>query len=338
MKVVVSCDAIVDRDYYLEIVEAVLDVLGDQTELYTLVHNQGRVVGPIEQRKIHSSFLTNTTKTWNELLENNYLVPSACKNLYISCENDLVINISRGFSHGLKKCEKSKQITFVVDDINAKPRKRTIKEKVFGMFVRNFQKKLLTQADELWVSTLDIIPRSYRSKARVVHPPVRLTDYKILPESMQSLDYILINAESLDIEKARSIRDNFINAKIKFKFVGKDDHLKDLKDENPQYFFGSRCGGEMGSLLAGCLYLIDFDSDVLPIWALRTMATGRPVFSFGNKFMDFKEGFFHAPDEVLTRISPTPHFDKSDVRGAALEFEQLRFKSFLKKRLKDLTI
>ena len=331
MKVVVSCDAIVDRDYYLETVEAALDVIGEQCELYTLVHNHGSIVGPVEARKIHSSFLSHKVKTWRGLLKNSFLIPSAAKNLYISCSNDLIINISRGFSHGIKKCDKSKLICFVVDDINNTERQKAFKEKIFSLFVRSFQKKSFDQVDELWASNKEFLPKSQQERARIFHPPVKLTDYKLLPDAMFNRDYILINVESINLEKAKSIYSSLIQGSIKFKFIGKDDHLEELKNQDEQYFFGNRCGGEMAPLLAGCLYLVDFDRDIVPTWALKTMASGRPVFSFGNSFLEFQEGFFKASENILREICATPDFDRNDLRGIALSFEELKFKHLIKK-------
>ncbi|OIQ20565.1 MAG: hypothetical protein BM556_01090 [Bacteriovorax sp. MedPE-SWde] len=336
MKIVVSCDAIVDRDYYLEAVEAVLDMVGDNCDLYTIVHAQNSVVGPVEMRQIKSTFLSNFTKSWDTLIKNSYLIPSASKNLFIPCSVDLIINISRGFSHGIKKCDETKMLSFIVEDINKKPRKKSFKEFVFSTLVKSFQKKGLRQADELWTSRLDLIPASFHEKAKLVRPPVKLGDYKILPDALFQRDYILVNSEPLDLEKAKVIIDSLESSKIKFKFIGKDDHLEELKTAHEQHFYGNRCGGEMAPLISGCLYLIDLEESDLPVWSLKTMASARPVFSPGNSFVEFGEGFYEAPSSIFNEIQKLEEFDKNSVRGRAVAFEELRFKHILNKVLTDI--
>jgi hypothetical protein len=336
VKVVVSCDAVIDRDYYLEAVEAALDVISENCELYTLVHNHGGVVGPIEQRNIHSSFLTNNTKGWGKFFENSYLIPSAAKNLFIPCSVDLIINISRGFSQGMKKCDDTKQITILIEDINSKPRKKTFKEKIFSLLVSSYQKKSLNQAEELWVSREDLIPAGYKNKTKVVPPPIKLNDYKILPDAMFTRDYILVNVEPLDEQQAQTIINDLEQASIKFKFIGKDDHLAELKSKYEQHFFGNKCSGEMAPLLSGCIYLVDFDTTGIPIWSLRTMASGRPVFSPGNSFIKFGEGFYELKTFTLNKIFDLPEFDKDKVRGRSLWFQEIKFKHTLNNFLRKL--
>jgi hypothetical protein len=333
VKIVVSCDAVVDRDYYLEAVEAVLDMVGDNCELYTLVHAPKSVVGPIEMRQIKSTFLSNFTKSWTELLKNSYLIPSSCKNLFIPCSVDLIINISRGFSHGIHKCEDTKMLSFIVEDINAKPRKKGFKEKVFSLLVKSFQKKGLKQADELWTSRLDLIPAAFHEKAKLVRPPVKLGDYKILPDALFQRDYILVNAEPMSMEEAKLAIDSLTSSNIKFKFIGKDDHLEELKSQYEEHFFGNRCGGEMAPLISGCQYLVDFEENDVPVWSLKAMASGRPVLSSGNGFVEFGEGFYRAPGDILSKLQNVEEFDKNKVRGKAVAFEELRFKHILNREL-----
>ena len=71
-------------------------------------------------RRIFSTFLSNKVKSKNQLHENSFLIPSASKNLFIPCSVDLIINISNGYSQGIKKCEKTKQITYLYSDESLK--------------------------------------------------------------------------------------------------------------------------------------------------------------------------------------------------------------------------
>jgi len=333
VKVVVSCDAIVKRDYYLEIVESVLDVVGEQCELYALVHREGQVIGPVEQRKIHSSFMSHKVKSFAELVEYNFLIPGAAKNLFIPCSVDLIINISRGYSHGILKCEKTRQVTFIVEDINSQIKKKSFKQMIFSSLVKSFQAKSLKQASKIWVSNKNLIPASFHEKAIVVAPPVKLLDYKILPDALFVRDYFLINAESLTIEDATKYLELFKCLKMKFKFIGTDDHLEVLKCKNEEFFFGDRCGGELAPLLAGTKFLIDHEQSEVPVNTLRALASGRPVLGKPNQFISFGEGYYDLSLFDLSGEINIIDFDKNKARGLALAFEELKFKHLLNREL-----
>ncbi len=336
MKIAVSCDGIISRDYYLEIIEAILDQIGEQAELYTLIHNQGAVLGHVEMRKIHATGLTSKVQTWGGLLENSFLIPSVAKGLFIPCTYDLIINISRGFSTGFKKCEKTKLLTFLVEDINRLNRDRSFKEKIFQPLVKNYQKKSLAITDILWTSDISLVPESLQDKARVVFPPVKLNDYKILPDSMITNDYFLVNAESVDEETALQLIKHYASRRVKFKFIGRDGHLNDIKVTNEKFFFGDKCSGELAPLLGGAKYVIDFEENKLPIMALKAMACGRPVLSPGNKFIDFGEGFYCLSKEYEDSLFDVPEYDSKKIRGRSLMYDELKFKHILRRELESM--
>lgn len=331
MKIVVSCDAILGRDYYLEIIESVLDQVGDNCEIYSLVHNQGSIVGPVEQRKIHSSFLSHKVKSWSELLKNNYLIPSACEHLFIPCSVDLIINISRGFSSGIKKCNDTKMITFLVEDINKDFEKKTFFKKLSTKFVRQFQIKSLNQADTLWLGVCADLKTKLSRDYLDILPPVKLLDYKPLPEAMFAFDYFLINANELTITQAQEFIVKFRTQK--FKFIGNDDHLESLKKDNEALFFGDRCGGELAPLLNGAKFLIDFEVNGLPVNALKMLSCARPVLAIKNQFIAFAYGYQEYNDNLKVE-----EFDKEKTRAIALGFEELKFKHLLKREIEKYTL
>lgn len=341
MKIVVSCDAILDRDYYLEAIEAALEVVSyfegsENCELYSVVHNQGSIVGPVEARKIHSTFMSNFVKSWSDLLKNNYLIPNATKNLFIPCSIDLIINISRGFSHGIKKCENTKMISFIVEDINKEERKKSFKEKIFSMLVKSYQRNSLAQIDELMVSSKSLIPSEYHGQSQEVMPPVKLGDYKILPDAMFQRDYILLNVEPHTEAEVQNFINQFEAHNIKFKFIGKDDHLAELPKKYESYFFGNRCSGEMAPLLCGAKYIVDLEKEKLPVWSLKAMASGRPIFSKGNNFISFGEGFYEIETDFTKEFLAVPEFDNKKVRGRAVAYDELKFKHLLKNKIVKL--
>lgn len=331
LKVVVSCDAVLNRDYYLEIIEAVLELVGDNTELYTLVHSQGAVIGPIEQRKIHSSYLSHKVKTWQDLYDNEFQIPAAAERLFIPCSVDLIINISRGLSQGIKKCDHTKMITFLVEDYSENF-KAGIKRKIFSKLITDFKFKSLKNSDVLFVSESfskkDSIQKDYINFTI----PVKLLDFKPLPDALFQRDYFLINTTGLSEESALSLIEKFKDQK--FKFIGDDSHLAKIRFNHEAYFFGEKCSGELAPLMNGAKFLLDFDSESLPVNRLRMLSCARPVFGVKNKFLSFGEA--HAELE-LEKFSLSAFqslgYDKEKARGQALAFEELKFKHLLKREM-----
>ena len=80
MKTTLSCDAIIERNLSIETLELLTELI-EPEDIYTLIHRPGQVLGVLEQRKIHSSFLSHFVKSLKDLFAWSYLVPSAA---YIS--------------------------------------------------------------------------------------------------------------------------------------------------------------------------------------------------------------------------------------------------------------
>lgn len=332
MKIVVSADAIINRDYYLECIETVLDQIGESAELYVLVHKKGSVLGHVEMRKIHSSFLSNVCKSWEDFLKNSYLIPGASKNLFIPCSVDLIINISRGFSHGIKKCENTKQITFLVENINQLKRNKSFKEKIFSLFIKAHQIKSQRQADEIWTSDKSLVSSSFHGSVKEVLPPVKLSDYKIIPK-MPGQDYFLINAESVSLSMAKELISHYKEKNMLFKFIGIDIHLSALKEGNETFFFGDKCSGELAPLLSSAKYLIDFEQNKLPIQSLKMMCCGGQVLNPGNRFIEFGLGFHELDNYLCDDFIKLPKEEAKKIRGRAIVYDEVRFKHFLKNEL-----
>ena len=91
-KVALSCDHLIVRDHQTEVFEMFLS-LYEEAEIYTLAHKQKAILGPIEMRKIHSTFLSNLVDSVDEFNRYKYIVPTAAKNLFIPCSIDIIINI-----------------------------------------------------------------------------------------------------------------------------------------------------------------------------------------------------------------------------------------------------
>ncbi len=335
LKVVVSCDAVVERDYYIECLETIMGVIGDNVELYTLVHQQGQVLGPVEQRRIHSSFLSKMVKSWDDLVDKAHLVNGAAQGLFIPCSVDLVINLSRGFSQEIKMCDDTYLFTYIVEDMFSDKKKSSFKDFFFNALIKSKQRQGLKRANTLWSNdekVLNDFPNAIQ-----VTPATALKDYKVLPDAMFKRDYFLINCEPLDTTQVYRIIDLYGN--MKFKFIGSHDHLLEIEKKRPELFFGNRCSGEMAPLLSGAKYVID-TSKKFPHYSLKALSCGRPVLTSGNKFLPFGVGVHELPKDYLdlkyTVVLGVPDEDPKKRHGVSANYEMVKFKHVFLKEFKRI--
>ncbi|EQC45068.1 hypothetical protein M899_0459 [Bacteriovorax sp. BSW11_IV] len=344
MKVVVSCDELLKRDHLTEVVEAVLE-LYDEAEIYTLVHRPKAILGPIELRKIHSTFLSHKVKSSADLHNFSYLIPSAAKNLFIPCSVDLVINISSGLSQGIKTCEKTKVVTYLYNDAFLNSPKSWL-EKIFSSYLKSYFKKSLKNVDVLYVSNDSLLEKvsRFRADATVLEPPFKINDWQIIPSPVFTYDHFCINANGLDVAMAKKLKDYLVSESIKFKFFGDDEHLAQIKN-GPEdiHFFGDRCSGELAPLLSGSAAIIDLSDGFFPEASLKGLGTGRPVIaldSASNRSYLSGEGvFFTTKDEskifslIKDLLKDPKRFDSKKLRAVAVNYHEIKFKAELKRRL-----
>lgn len=281
-KVVLTCDQLVERNWSTALFETFLDLIED-AEIYTLVHKPKAILGPAELRRIHSSYLSKFVEKEKDLFKWSFLIPGAAKGLHISCTVDTVINISRGLSQGIKRCDKSKQITYLIDEMPWTVKPLLFRDRLFRSYLKKWARDQLKGVDELWV-TNEKQKEFYQSlvpKVEVLQPFFKTHEFPLFPKAQRELfphDFVTIEATDLSLDKAHSLIDLLEKSSIKYRFVGFDDHLSSLKEnDDDTRFYGPRCAGELAPMLAASVALIDFSSTTFHENALATLATGRPV-------------------------------------------------------------
>lgn len=347
MKVAITCDYLLERNHYTEVIESICELFPD-ARLYCFAHKEGKILGHIEQRMISSTYLSKKIETVEDFYSHSYQIPSLAKNLFVSCEYDLIINISKGFSQGIKKCDKSKLITYLYDLGYDNKIQKTFLQKIFYSFVLNWVKKTLKQAELVMVSRPDIklALQSVVPDAVVVPPPFRVSDYSLFPKSMFKHHYFTIEATGLSLDQAREIASWMTEWEFPFQFIGADDHLNAMKaDYKSNNFFGNRCSGEHAPVLAGAKALISFNDQEFPNMVLGTMATGRPVIlgnelkrwvsGTGTYFASFHKGSLRAMiDEV---IANEEELDGQKIRAHVMEYHDIKFKAHIQRVLASYT-
>lgn len=355
MKIVVSCDALIARDYAVSIVESML-LLYEEAELYTIVHHEGKIIGPVEQRRIHSSYLSpiiTDDYAFSDLWwKKAHLIPGALKKLHIPCSVDLIINISSGFSQGISHCEGVKQITYLVDNQFLDRKPKFFREKIFRSFLENWAEKSLLSSDELWVpSEKSAAFWSEKHKNVKVLPPFfKASDFPLFPEAIRKTlpgDFLALEANSLTADKADYLIDGLLEKNINFKFVGRDGHLETLKEKygDKVEFWGWRCAGELAPFLAAARGYICFQEAGFPIQAIEAMSTGTPVWiAKDSKSLDYlerdKEGLFTGADfvtEAEDLFNAMAGLDIKKIHGQVQKFHDLKFRSWVDRQVSRIT-
>ncbi len=343
MKVAITCDYLLERNHYSEIVELICEVF-PEARLYCFAHHAGAILGHIEQRMITSTFLSKTVKTESEFYKHSYQIPSLAKNLFVSCEYDLIINISKGFSQGIKKCEKTKLITFLYDLGYENKINKTFMQKIFRPYVENWAMKSLKNADLVVVSREDLKTKlaPHLKNIDVTPPPFRVSDYVLFPKNMFKHHFFAIESNGLTLGQAREIASWMDEWKLEYQFVGNDAQLDQMKKDYPENkFFGNRCSGEHAPVLASSKALISFNDQEFPNLVLATMAVGRPVI-VGNELKKWVDGtgtFFASftkaslkamIDEVIARED---ELEGQKIRAHVMDYHDIKFKAQIKRIL-----
>ena len=344
MKVAITCDYLFERNHYTEIIESLCEIFPEAT-LYCFAHKAGAILGTIEQRPIRSTHLSTIVKSEEEFYQHSNKLPSLAKNLFVSCQYDLIINVSKGFSQGLNKCKTTKLITYLYDLDVDKKIKKTFLQKLFFPFIKSWINKTLGEAELVLTSRAELMEelKSIKTTFEVMPPPFRVSDYSLFPKGMFKHHFFLIEAKGLTLSKARELTAWMKEWNYQFQFLGPDEHLNDLKKDFPENtFFGSRCSGEHAPVMAASKAFVSFNAEDFPANALATLATGRPVILISplKKWMSglgisFVTG---ADKSELTKafeqvISDDEGMEGQKLRAHVMEYHDIKFKAQMKRVL-----
>lgn len=342
MKVAITCDYLLGRSHYVEIIESLCEVFPEAT-IYCLAHKKGAILGHIEQRPIRSTYLSNIVKTEEEFYQHSNKIPSLAKNLFVSCEYDLIINISKGFSQGITKCKTTKLITYLYDlDLDSKIKKSFL-QKVFSPFIFSWVKKTLSEADLVLTSREDLLKElTGLKKSEVMPPPFRVSDYALFPKEMFKHHFFLIEAKGLSPKMASELIGWMKEWNYSFQFIGADEHLSELKANVPENtFFGNRCSGEHAPVLASSKALMTFNTEDFPGLALGTLATGRPVI-LAKPLLKWLSGIgvgvvekFDKSEikKALESVISDETLETQKLRAHVMEYHDIKFKAQMKRTL-----
>ncbi|PWB38949.1 MAG: glycosyltransferase family 4 protein [Parcubacteria group bacterium] len=277
--------------------EKVLAVLADvfpEAEIYTLINNSKISRGYIPQEKIRTSYLQKIlgiNKIFKYFL---LLMPGAWEKIDLS-SYDVVISSSSAFVKGVAIGRQTKHFSYchsptryLWDDkeeyIGNLPEGKWLKVILPKLLdkLQIWDYKKAQQVNQFIANSrfiADKIQKHYDRPAIVIHPPVRIDDFRIAekPEN-----FFLIVSRLRPYKKVDIAIEAFNNLKLPLKIIGGGSEARRLKKKAQANieFLGELPDTQRNWYLSHCQAFIYPQIEDFGITAIEAMASGRPVIAF----------------------------------------------------------
>jgi hypothetical protein len=278
MKIALCIDSLIARDDSIFLLEMALNLFPN-SEIYTIAHKRGGILGTIETRPIVSSFLTHKAKNLNVYKKNFWIMPSAVKGIPMHKSIEKVIVFSRGYIHGLKFPAHLKSYLYIVD-WDLVDQGHLGWQKLFTPYVNEWREKTLTHYKKIAVSSQTLKENLYLPNAEVIQPTFRTEEYSFVKDEDHNFlfDHHLIYSHDLSLENFRSIVKVLIEKGETVRVMGPNEHLSVIKNEFPQIdFAGDHCEATSAMYSHQAKAVWDFSRNYFPAKAFGGLCTGRPV-------------------------------------------------------------
>lgn len=338
MKTAIAIDSLLVRDDTIFLLELVLNLFPN-SEIYTIAHKQGGILGPIETRPIVSSFLTHKAKDSTVFKKNFWILPSAVKAIPIHPSIEKVVIISRGYIHGMKLPYHVEKLLYIVD-WNFIDQSSLGWQGLFKPYVNDWREKCLTQFPKIAISSEALKVALELPNAEVIAPTYKTEEYPFVKDEDHNFMFThhLLFTHGLSVEQFRTIIQVLAAKKELVRVLGPDAHLDILKKEFPQVEFGGdHCDATNALYSHQAKAVWDLSSSYFPSKAFGGMATGRPVVvrdqSVQREFLT--EGAFFLKDfsqseieRVFTEVDGSyMSIDRRSLRRLGLKWNERLFKS-----------
>ncbi|MGE3608532.1 MAG: hypothetical protein AB7I27_03000 [Bacteriovoracaceae bacterium] len=345
MKTAIAIDTLLLRDEAIFLVELVLNLFPN-SEIYTIAHKQGGILGTIETRPIVSSFLSHKIKDRSVLDKNFWILPSAIKGIPIHSSIEKVIVLSRGYIHGLNLPSHVEKHLYIIDWNVVDQSKLPFWQKIFVPYVNEWREKALTKYFKIAVSSESLKESLHLPNAEVIQPTYRTEEYPFVRDEDHNFVFThhLVYTHGLDVSEFRSICKFLIDKKETVRVLGPDEHLSSVKKEFPQLEFGGdHCEATQALYSHQAKVIWDLSKSFFPSKAFGAFATGRPAVvrdekinrEFLNQATYFLPSFTNESlDKIYHEIeSSYMSFDRKALRRAGLKWNERLFKSRMVKFL-----
>jgi hypothetical protein len=338
MKTAICVDSLIERDDSTFLLELVLNLMPN-SELYTIAHKQGSILGPIETRPIVSSYLSHKTKNGDPLKRHFWILPSAIKGIPFHSSIEKVLILSRGYVHGLRLPSRVEAFLYLLD-WDLIDQSQLGWQKVFTAYVNQWRENQFSQFKKIAVSSQSIQKRMELPNAEVIPPSFKTADYTFVKDEDHdfNFEHHLVFTHGLEHQQLDLLLKSLFAKEQTVRLIGPDHHLKALKDKYPQAdFVGDHCAATTSLYSHKAKVVWDLSQNYFPSKAMGALCNGRPVVVWDRpiqrEFLSEGTYFFNQFTEdsinhLLVEIEQSfLHFDRRLLRRTGLKLNERLFKS-----------
>lgn len=338
MKTAIVIDSLIKRDESIFLLELILNLYPD-SEIYTIAHKRGGILGPIESRPIVSSYLTHRAKDESVFKKNFWILPSAIKAIPLHPSINKVIVLSRGYIHGLNLPANVEKLLYIID-WNLVDQKNLGWQRVFSSYVNDWREKALRQFPHIAVSSTHLQHLLELPNAEVIEPTYRTEEYPFVKDEDHNFVFThhLVYTQGLTVDEFMALAKFLLSKKETVRILGPDEHLKDVKVKYPELEFGGdHCEASNAVYTHQAKVVWDLSRSFFPARSLGSLASGRPVVvrddSINREFLSSGAYFINdLGDEFLNEIyqqvdSAYQTIDRKILRRLGLKWNERLFKS-----------
>lgn len=335
MKTAIAIDGLIQRDEAVFLLELILNLFPN-SEIYTIAHKRGGILGPIESRPIVSSFLSHKANNLDVFKKNYWILPSAVKAIPIHKSIEKVIVISRGFIHGLSLPENVERYLYLLDwsfvDISSLGW-----QKIFKSYVETWRDKSLIQYHKIAVSSEYLKKEIGLPNAEVIQPTFRTEDYSFVRDEDHHFDFThhLVLTHGIEKREFSNLVTFLLSKGETIRVLGPDEHLKNIMTHPNLEFGGDHCEATTAMYSHQAKVIWDLSKSFFPSRAFGALCCGRPVV---QRFSDVSKEFltegvfflenFDALSELYEKINQNYlSFDRRKLRRIGLKWNERLFKS-----------
>lgn len=344
MKTAIAIDSLLLRDDSIFLLELVLNLYPD-SEIYTISHQQGGILGTVETKSIVSSFLTHKAKTLKDLQKSFWIMPSAVKGIPLHSSIENVIVLSRGFIHGLSLPAHVKRKLYIIE-WDLIDEKKVGWKKVFSPYVNDWREKALRQYPQIAVSSLALQKRLELPNAEVIEPTYRTEEYPFVRDEDHNFMFThqLVYTQDLSVEEFEILVKFLLSKNEMIRVLGPDSHLEDIKKKYPQVEFGGdHCEATNALYSHQAKGIWNFSKGYFPAKSFGAFATGRPVVTWDQEINReyLTQGAFFISSMSEANLQKAHHeleaafmtVDRKVLRRFGLKWNERLFKSRMVKFL-----
>lgn len=338
MKTAIAIDSLLLRDDSIFLLELAL-MLFPNSEIYTIAHKQGGILGPVETRPIVSSFLTHKAKDSSVFKKNFWILPSAVKGIPIHPSIEKVIVLSRGYIHGMNFPDHVEKYLYIID-WDFVDQSNLGWQRFFSHYVNDWREKALTKYHKIAISSEALKIRLELPNAEVIAPTFKTEEYPFVKDEDHNFLFThhLVYTQGMSAQEFRSIAKFLLDKKETVRVLGPDAHLESVKKEFPAIEFGGdHCDATNALYSHQAKAVWDLTNTYFPSKAFGSLATGRPVVVRNNNVQKefLTTGAHFLPDFNESSIAKVyadvdgsyMAVDRRELRRLGLKWNERLFKS-----------